>query len=300
MTPRQFNTGDLGGTNLTSSCYARAPEGNRASGSPLLHPEITWAPPPAQSFLGQGELTTELFQFEAAEVHVWAAALDIPAPGLKQAAACFSPSEMERAARFHFGLHRDRFVAGRSLLRILLGRYLGVVPAAIEFTAGINGKPALAGPFTQCALEFNLAHSENLALLAVTRAGPVGVDVEAARPLDDFVELVERFFSPRERWLFRRLPDDQKPAAFFNLWTRKEAWLKATGEGIAGLLNRVEVSFLPGEQARLLEVPRKLAAGRSWQLCDLSPAVGFVGALALGAAELRVRCLGLTSSFWHE
>jgi 4'-phosphopantetheinyl transferase len=153
----------------------------------------------------------------------------------------------------------------------------------LEFCYGPQGKPALAGVWSASGWHFNLAHSLDLALLAVTRSGPVGVDVERIRPLRDVDQLVSRFFSPRESAAFQALPAEQKPDAFFRLWTRKEAWLKATGEGIAESLGRVEVSFLPGEPARLLSLPGGPAALSGWRLHDLDPGPGFIAALAVVA-----------------
>jgi 4'-phosphopantetheinyl transferase len=228
--------------------------------------------------------------FGHGEVHLWAAALDIPEPALARLAESLSSLETERAARFHFARHRDRFIAGRGFLRLVLARYLQVDPAALEFSYGAQGKPALAGIHSQNGLHFNLAHSDNLALLGVTRLGSVGVDVERLRALSDADELVARFFSPRESAAFGRLATEQKPVAFFNLWTRKEAWLKATGEGIGSLLSQVEVSFLPDDPARLLKLPESLPYQQSWLLEGLHPCPGFVGALALAAKAAKLKC----------
>jgi 4'-phosphopantetheinyl transferase len=196
-----------------------------------------------------------------------------------------SNDERERAARFHFDRHRNRFIAGRGILRSLLASYLDCQPDDVQFSYGPNGKPALAGKFAGSKFNFNLAHSESLALIAVTRLDAVGIDVEKIRPVTDASELVERFFSPRENALFQQLADDQKSIAFFNLWTRKEAWLKATGEGIGQLLALVEVTFLPSEPARFLGLPRHHAAKTNWLVRELSPAPDFVGAIALPAVQ---------------
>ena len=224
------------------------------------------------------------------EVHVWAARLDLPASVLAGFTATLSPPELERAARFHFERLRQRFIAGRGLLRALLGRYLSVEPGQVEFSYGSAGKPMLLTPDPETPPHFNLAHTDDLALLAFTRLGPVGVDAERVRALDDVTGLVARFFSAREHAAFASLPEAQQPAAFFNLWTRKEAWLKATGEGIAHSLHLVEVSFLPREPARLLAVPEPLSQGRPWTLLDLRPAAGFAAALAIAAAAPKLRC----------
>lgn len=230
------------------------------------------------------------------EVHVWSLPLDLPLPRQDQAAAALSPAERERAARFALPQARRRFIAGRGQLRELLGRYLERDPATLEFESGPHGKPALAGAAAASGLQFNLAHSDNLALLAVTRSGPVGVDLERIRPLPDIPRLVARFFSPRENAAFQALRAQEQTAAFFNLWTRKEAWLKATGEGIGQLLAQVEVSFVPGEPVRLLSLPDGVRAVAGWRLEHLEPAPGFVGALVADASAGCVRCFSIHPS----
>ena len=196
-----------------------------------------------------------------------------------------------RANKFKFEKHRSRFIAGRGMLRAILGQYLHARPADLRFDYLSNGKPVLSGEFASAGIHFNLAHTADLALVAVTRIGMVGVDVESVRPVKNVDELVARFFSPRENDLFQKVPEDEKPAAFFNLWTRKEALLKATGEGITRSLSLVEVSFLPGEPARLLAISGDAEAGEGWGLRELAPATGFTGAVAV--------CLG-TSNIEHR
>jgi 4'-phosphopantetheinyl transferase len=213
-----------------------------------------------------------------AEVHVYSFSLAQPQQVLARLASLFSVDERERACRFHFEVHSSRFMAGRGLLRLLLGHHLDTEPAGLNFTCRPAGKPELDPPHS--GLHFNLAHCEDCALLAITRLGPLGVDLERVRELPDFEELVGRFFSVREATAFARLLPAQKPRAFFNLWTRKEAWLKATGDGIAEGLDKVEVSFLPGEAARVLALPGD-DAPEAWTVRELQFAAGFVAALAI-------------------
>ena len=243
----------------------------------MPHHRINW-PPPA----GRWALSVP-------EVHVYGAELD-PSPAQMTAlASTLSLDERTRAERFHFSRHRDRFIAARAFLRAILGRYLQVEPARLEFVYSSRGKPALAAGFDG-ELHFNTAHSGDLALFAVTRAGPVGVDVERIRSMPDAGQIAARFFSPRESDRLQATPDADKPAAFFNLWTRKEAWLKATGEGIASRLSQVEVTFASGEPARLIAVGGDAQAAREWSLRELKPAEGFAAALAVRAKRVKVRC----------
>lgn len=186
--------------------------------------------------------------------------------------------ERERAARFRLALHRRRFVAARGALRRILGGYLGMPPAELHFTYGPHGKPALpAHP----ELSFNLSHSEDLALLAVTCGPPVGVDVERLRRLDNLEGLARRVLSGRERRRLAALPPEQRQAAFHRAWTRKEAYLKARGEGIFRGLERVEVTFEPGAPPRLVAAADDPLTTAFWTLCSLEPAPGFIAAVAV-------------------
>jgi len=222
------------------------------------------------------------------DVHVWAVHLDPDPDALARLAKILSTEEQARASRFRFERHRHRFIIARGVLRWLLAKYSDCPPEQLDFGYGPNGKPALAGELAESALFFNLAHSEDLALIAVTQLGQIGVDVEQIRAMTDANELVERFFSPRESALFHTLPANQKDTAFFNLWTRKEAWLKATGEGIAHSLSQVEVTFLPAEPARILALPDNSGPGSDWALRELIPATGFVGAVALPDVQFSI------------
>lgn len=223
------------------------------------------------------------------DIHVFAMPLDIGPDALEVCAEFLSPSERERAARFKFDPHRNRFIAGRGWMRWILGRYLGVAPGRIEFEYSSRGKPSLRRDVTTDNLHFNLSHSADLAALAVTRLGEIGVDVECIRSVNRVDDLVARFFSARETELFLRLAETEKPAAFFNLWTRKEAWLKATGEGITGPLSEVEVSFLAGDPARLMALHGDAEKAREWILLEFAPREDFVGAVAVRANGIRIQ-----------
>jgi 4'-phosphopantetheinyl transferase len=217
----------------------------------------------------------------ANEIHVWAVALDALPEALQNFSTTLSPEETERAKKFKFEKHRNRYIAGRGALRAILGPYLHLPAPELRFVYLSNGKPALGEDFANAGIHFNLAHTEDLALVAVTRIGRIGVDVERVRPVKNLDELVARFFSSRENDLFQKVPEPQKPAAFFNLWTRKEALLKATGEGITRSLSLVEVSFLPGDAARLMAISGDEAAARAWYMHELTPGMGFTAAVAV-------------------
>ena len=229
-------------------------------------------------------------QLAGDEIHVWATSLAVDPSILQKLSSTLTPDEMERAKRYKFAIHRNRFIAGRGALRAILALYLGTEAAALRFAYLENGKPDLGGKFAKAGIDFNLAHTGDLALLAITRIGPVGVDVEYVRPIKNVDELVARFFSSRENKLFQKVPAAEKPSAFFNLWTRKEALLKATGEGITRSLDLVEVSFLPGEPARLLAISGDESAARRWMMKELSPADGFTGAVTVQPGTSNTPC----------
>jgi len=229
------------------------------------------------------------------DVHVWRIPLAAPATALAELESLLQPAERDRAARFRFERFRNRFTVGRASLRILLGQYLGLPPRHLEFVFGPHGKPELANPGVRPPLHFNLSHSQDLALLAVSTVGPIGVDVEHLRPVPEARQLVTRFFSSREDREFSRLPEQEQPRAFFSLWTRKEALLKAIGEGIAHSLKLVEVTFRPEEPVRFLALP----GGRvpeEWSLKHLEPGDGFVGALVVHGQPRRIETYAWASA----
>jgi 4'-phosphopantetheinyl transferase len=205
-------------------------------------------------------------------------------PGLP---APLSEEERARASRFAFPIDRIRYVAAHGQLRQVLAAYLGRSPADLAFDLGPQGKPRLAG---SSELSFNLSHSGDLGLLAVAWGREVGVDTEAIRPVPDLDDLVARCFSGSERSALASLPEELRLTAFFDGWTRKEAFLKALGAGLSRPLQSFDVSLLPGQPARLLSLDGDPAASRAFALRALRPGSGFVGAVAVQGPEARLRC----------
>jgi len=204
----------------------------------------------------------------AGEVHVWRAWLDVSADLLGELEASLSPDERERAARFRFAKDRDRFVAARGILRDILARYLGVNAAALRFRYGAAGKPALED---SSELRFNASHSHGFALYAVTMEKDVGIDVELIRPRVAEERIAERFFRPSEAASLRALPQEKQAEAFFRIWTRKEAYIKAVGTGLSMPLDSFDPAEVPGWPVRDLDSdPRYRAAlaveGEGWSL----------------------------------
>jgi len=197
-----------------------------------------------------------------------------------------SEHERSRADRCPGAVHRRRYIVAHGALRVLLADYVDVMPRAIAYEIGAHGKPALpADLFSSARVEFNLSHSEDIALVAVARARPVGVDVQHWSPDVEHLRLAQRFFSPRECDALRALSDssDRIAAGFFAAWTRKEAYLKATGDGIARGLQHFDVSLAPGDRARLLADRLDHDATTRWSMEAFEPAPGYSAAVVVAS-----------------
>jgi 4'-phosphopantetheinyl transferase len=224
------------------------------------------------------------------EVRVWLLDLDLSPERARAAAALLSADERERADRFRFAEGKRRYTAARGQLRQILGACAGTDPARLVFAYAAHGKPRLAEP----GLEFNLAHSHALGVVAVTEQTPVGIDVEYVPRRVDLRTIAERFFAPAEAAQLLSLPDAEQLAAFQRCWTRKEAVLKALGDGLSLPLDRFEVSLRPGEPPRVVKVAPDLKPA-DWALFDVAAPSGYVAAGALASALPRlVEC-----GFWR-
>lgn len=226
-----------------------------------------WPPPPPDLGL------------ERDQVHVWQASLEASRGDSSRLVRILSPAELERANRFHFDRDRRRFMAAHTALRVILSRYLAVRPEQIRYRSGEHGKPALAYP--RAGLEFNLSHAHELLLVAVTAGRAVGVDLEYVRPLDDFEAIARRTFSASENEALRAVPEAQRRESFFRCWTRKEAFIKAVGQGLSYPLNQFAVSLDPGEPAALLKVENDPDAVTRWSMHGFTPAPGYLAALVV-------------------
>lgn len=224
------------------------------------------------------------------EVHVWRVWLDIPAGDLDRRLSTLTVDEQDRARRFHFEVDRARFVVARATLRAILGQYLAREPGAVRFRYGAHGKPALNDDAVADPLRFNLSHSAGVALCAVTRGREVGVDVERidSRRADDGI--VRRFLSPHESHVFFGLAPHERVDAFFRCWTRKEAYIKARGDGVALSLAEFDVSLAPGDPPALLRTRHDPRDALRWTLRDLAVGAGFAGALAAEGGGWRLCC----------
>jgi len=178
-------------------------------------------------------------------------------------AAMLSESERQRASRFTFERDRKRFIAARATLRRLLAARLGVQPEEVELVYGQHGKPALGGRFANSELRFNVSHCDDLAVYAFARGREVGVDVEAVRWFADADDVAARFFSKSENKAYAALDSLDKPSGFFNCWTRKEAFIKAIGDGLNHPLQSFDATRISG-----------------WDIENFVPAPGFIAAVA--------------------
>ncbi len=195
-------------------------------------------------------------------------------------AAALSPDEQQRAGRFRVPQARARFTAARSILRSILGAYLGRPPAQVLFQYGGKGKPCLAPGNHADDLRFNLSHSHGVALYAVARGREIGIDLERILPGRDHERLARRFFSAQETAAMMALPPEERLGAFFRCWTLKEAYLKARGEGLALPLASFSVSLSPDRPAALLSVDGDEDEPSRWWLTSIQAGPGFAAALA--------------------
>ncbi|MDQ3913986.1 MAG: 4'-phosphopantetheinyl transferase superfamily protein [Actinomycetota bacterium] len=216
----------------------------------------------------------------ARSLHVWRIEVRQPRDVLRELRALLTPDEEERAERFRFDRDRDSFVCTRAALRMLAGSYLGMAPQDVSFSYAGKGKPGLPG------ISFNVSHAGDVALAAFARSGRVGVDVEEMRPGTDLRALARRFFSPGENAGLERLDGDAFVTGFYRCWTRKEAFVKALGEGLSFDLGRVEVST--GPDARVVSVDGDEGAGSLWSIADISPRDGYAGAVVADVAAADV------------
>lgn len=224
------------------------------------------------------------------EIHVWRAALDQPGLVVQRLHRTLAEDEATRAARFHFEHDRRHYTVARGVLRELLGRYLGARPDRLRFSYTSYGKPALEVGPGEPTLNFNVSHSQGVALFAIARGREIGVDIEGIRPEFAGMEIAERFFSTEETAVLRSLPEEQRHEAFFTCWTRKEAYIKARGEGLSHPLDKFDVSLRPGEPAQLLRTRGDPHEITRWSLRELAADPGYVAALAAEGRDWRLSC----------
>ena len=213
-------------------------------------------------------------------VQVWQVFQPAMMPHLAEFSGSLSHSEAQRASRFRFDKDRNQFTIARGLLRTLLGQYLGTSATEIEFAFSEKGKPSVAGPAVS-NLQFNVAHSGELILLAFSRGRRLGVDIEQVRTDFATAEIADRFFSKSEVQCLRSIPASDRHEAFFRCWTRKEAYIKATGDGLSLPLHQFDVTLRAGEPAHLLATRPDPSEAERWAMYHLHVQPGYAAALVV-------------------
>ena len=222
------------------------------------------------------------------DVEVVMARLDAPAETVRLLSRVLSDDERRRMGRLAFERDQRRFAVARGTLREVLGQRLGAEPAAITFEYGPRGKPALAQPFSPSGIRFNVAHTDDIAVFAFTREREVGVDVEAVRAMPDADVVADHFFSDVEKAAYRRLSPAERLAGFYACWTRKEAFIKAQGDGLHFPLHEFDVSLSPGEEARILRVGQTPGDRCGWSVQSFDTLPGVAGAVVVGEQSVVV------------
>lgn len=229
--------------------------------------EFSWSHPPTNLVLSEND------------VHLWFSSLDLPASSLQQLETTLDTDERERAKGFCSERERARFVVGRGLLRKILGQYSGAGPSDLRFSYGSRGKPSLIECLGGDRIQFSLAHSNRYAIYAFTLDRRIGVDLECVEPIES-EEIANRFFSDREKAALHALAGNERLETFFKIWTAKEAYLKACGEGLAHPLNKIETRIDPRDM-RSLRIQGDMQKNSSWSLEQLRPISGFTAALVV-------------------
>jgi 4'-phosphopantetheinyl transferase len=214
-------------------------------------------------------------------VHVWSGSQDQHPDAISGFYQILSPDEQEKASRFKFEIHRLHFIAAHGMLRRLLGNYLRVSPGQVRFLKSKYDKPFLSEEFEASRLKFNMSHSGGRVMLAFAIGRELGIDVEQIRPDFGTHEIAERFFSRGEVATLRSLPESVQAEAFFNCWTRKEAFIKAIGEGLSCPLDRFDVTLSPGEAAKLLATRVEGQPASRWSMQSLDAPDGYKAAIVV-------------------
>jgi 4'-phosphopantetheinyl transferase len=229
---------------------------------------------------------------DVSEVHLWQASLDGRPADIFE--SFLSADELARANRFHFAQDRTHFIVARGLLRNLLAAYLGINCAELRFSYGAKGKPFLVRDVDgQTQINFNLSHSHGRAAFAFTRGRELGVDLEYVKEEFDAESIATRFFSRSEVLALRSVPAEVRNQAFFNCWTRKEAYIKARGEGLSMPLDEFDVSLRPGEPVALLNNYREEREVKRWSMKAIPTPADFVGALVVEGHDWQLKSFSL-------
>ncbi len=222
------------------------------------------------------------------EVQLWRVELEAIGSDESRWQKVLSPDETKRASRFHFSSDRQRFVASRALLRIILAGYLATNPTNLSFSYSNKGKPSLGPAHAESDITFNISHSSGIALLAFTRRRQIGIDVEQVRRNSDLEAIARRFFSAHEQKQLAALPNEERVDGFFRCWTRKEAYIKATGDGLSLPLSQFDVSLGAGEKRALLATRPDDSEAGHWLLSEVPAGGGYAAALCVRGQDWKL------------
>jgi len=226
------------------------------------------------------------------EVHVWRASLNQPTWWVQKLEHLLAPEELNRAERLRSDKERQGFMVARGLLRAILSRYLDVEPSQLRFAGDAYAEPTLISPAPRERLSLSLSHAHELALIAISQRRRIGVSLGYLRPVPEMERIAEGLLSPQEKIIWRALPQSEKLRAFFKCWTCKQAYLKASGEGLGLPPGRLAVDIFPTEAAQLLSLDGDPSEAARWSLRELPPAPGYVAALAVEGKGWQLTC-------WH-
>jgi 4'-phosphopantetheinyl transferase len=239
--------------------------------------KLLWNIPPPCLVLSRGN------------IHIWRAVLDLPEKKIEDLKKSLSEDEVIRAGRFRYEQDKNRFISARGILRLILADYLSLEPGALRFEYEKEGKPRLRSITGQEDIQFNLSHSEGLALYVFTRGCEAGVDLERIRNFPEMEQIVEQFFSAGERALFGALPSDGKQKPFFNWWTRKEALTKATGKGLSYPLRGIDFPSIDDKSTGSLKKPGYEGKQTKWSIWDVQPTEDYAGAVVVETGNWNVQ-----------
>ena len=221
-------------------------------------------------------------------IHVWQASLQQPSEVIARLAATLSDDELMRAKRFQFENLRESSIIARGILRAILARYTKLSPEQFRFEYTPAGKPYLSKHSGTAGVYFNLSHSGNLVLYAITGNPWIGIDIECIRPISEIDDIAAHTFSAEENNQLRAVAKDQKLGAFFNCWTRKEAFIKAIGDGVSFPLDQFDVSLKPGDPARIMKIFGSEDHAKRWSMYELQPGEGYAAALVVEGKDCLI------------
>jgi 4'-phosphopantetheinyl transferase len=244
---------------------------------------------PQSMNITHGDFQVEPFSLPEEEVHLWRIDLSALRTGEDRWQRILSSDEAARAARYRFQVDRQRYAISRGVLRTILGSYLRIDPVCIAFSYSAREKPSLSSVHAESGITFNISHSGEVTLLAFTRNRDIGVDVEEIGRKSDLEAIARRFFSAHEQKQLFALPPEARSEAFFRCWTRKEAYIKATGDGLSLPLSQFDVSIAPGDCDALIATRPDATEAARWSMREIPAGAGYIGALCVRGRDWELR-----------